>query len=81
MFLLLMPIFAAPLEAFAAFGELLYPCLEVKADLSVFMSAGVPMYYLTARSREHSRNRTTDSGGGMSATIARKSDQILVRIC
>jgi hypothetical protein len=45
------------------------------------MSAGVPMYYLTARSREHSRNRTTDNGGGMSATIARKSKQILTGVC
>lgn len=40
------------------------------------MSAGVPMYYLTARSREHSRNRTTDTGGGMSASIARKPNLI-----
>jgi hypothetical protein len=32
MFLLLMPVFAAPLEAFAAFGELLRPGLEVNAD-------------------------------------------------
>jgi hypothetical protein len=46
---------------------------ELEANQVVFMAAGVPMYYLTARSREHSRNRTTDSGGGMSATIARES--------
>ncbi|WWC89749.1 uncharacterized protein L201_004675 [Kwoniella dendrophila CBS 6074] len=36
MFLLLMPIFAAPVEAIAAF---------------LFIGAGVPMYYLTSRSR------------------------------
>jgi hypothetical protein len=32
MFLLLMPVFAAPLEAFAAFGELLGPAPKVKAN-------------------------------------------------
>jgi hypothetical protein len=37
------------------------------------MAAGVPMYYLTAKSREQSRNRTTNDEGGMAATIARTS--------
>lgn len=32
MFLLLMPIFAAPLEAFAAFGELPRPIRHLKAN-------------------------------------------------
>jgi hypothetical protein len=32
MFLLLMPVFAAPLEAFAAFGQLLHSRPKVKAD-------------------------------------------------
>jgi hypothetical protein len=32
MFLLLMPVFAAPLEAFAAFGQLLHSHPKVKAD-------------------------------------------------
>ncbi|WWD16103.1 hypothetical protein CI109_100528 [Kwoniella shandongensis] len=56
MFLLLMPIFAAPLEAFAAF---------------VFIAAGVPMYYLTARSRAQSAKGFTadDEGSGFRATL------------
>ncbi|KAI9637910.1 amino acid permease-domain-containing protein [Dioszegia hungarica] len=54
-FLLLMPIFAAPLEAFAAF---------------VFMSAGVPMYYVTARSRARQASKSyTDDGGGVRAIL------------
>jgi hypothetical protein len=32
MFLLLMPVFAAPLEAFAAFGQLLHSRPKIKAD-------------------------------------------------
>lgn len=48
LFLLLMPIFAAPGEAIAAF---------------LFMSAGVPMYYLTARGRAASINKQYVDGG------------------
>ncbi|KAK8869635.1 hypothetical protein IAR55_000203 [Kwoniella newhampshirensis] len=56
MFLLLMPIFAAPWEAFAAF---------------VFISAGVPMYYLTSRSRAQSAKGFTadDEGSAIRATL------------
>lgn len=48
MFLLLMPIFAAPFEALAAFCELATPLHELT---TVFMGFGIPMYYLTAHSR------------------------------
>ncbi|BEJ07219.1 hypothetical protein CcaverHIS641_0404880 [Cutaneotrichosporon cavernicola] len=60
MFLLLMPIFAAPWEGLAAF---------------VFMAAGVPMYYLTARSRSqqargYSRvEGNEEAAGGIGATL------------
>ncbi|WVR05402.1 hypothetical protein IAU60_002417 [Kwoniella sp. DSM 27419] len=55
-FLLLMPIFAAPWEALAAF---------------VFIGAGVPMYYLTARSRAQSARgyAAVDGEGGLQATV------------
>lgn len=48
MFLLLMPIFAAPWEALAAFRELPVSSTELTP---VFMGVGVPMYYVTAHSR------------------------------
>lgn len=57
MFLLLMPIFAAPWEALAAF---------------MFMAAGVPMYYLTALSRSRqgaSYSRMDGQEGGILATL------------
>jgi amino acid transporter len=70
-FLLLMPIFAAPLEAFAAFGE--WPrCISCRVPqlISVFMSAGVPMYYLTARSRAMQASKSyADDGGGVRAIV------------
>ncbi|WVF72013.1 hypothetical protein IAT40_006825 [Kwoniella sp. CBS 6097] len=47
-FLLLMPIFAAPIEAIAAF---------------MFIGAGIPMYYLTARSYSESGRGNARSGG------------------
>ncbi|ORY28294.1 putative L-methionine porter [Naematelia encephala] len=53
-FLLLMPIFAAPLEALIAF---------------LFISTGVPMYYLTARSRSRSVSAHPDREG-IKATLA-----------
>ncbi|KIR59841.1 hypothetical protein I312_101498 [Cryptococcus bacillisporus CA1280] len=57
MFLLLMPIFAAPWEAFAAF---------------VFIASGVPMYYLTARSRTRNAefDSSSSSGWGVQATLS-----------
>ncbi|WRT67316.1 uncharacterized protein IL334_004286 [Kwoniella shivajii] len=55
MFLLLMPIFAAPFEALAAF---------------LFIGTGLPMYYLTSRSRSQStKEYNTESGGEFKATI------------
>ncbi|WVQ78463.1 hypothetical protein IAT38_000549 [Cryptococcus sp. DSM 104549] len=56
MFLLLMPIFAAPWEALAAF---------------LFIAAGVPMYYITARSRAQSARGFTgdDAGWDVKATL------------
>lgn len=58
MFLLLMPIFAAPGEALAAF---------------IFMAAGVPMYYLTARSRARASGkgyaRLDNEDDGIRATL------------
>jgi amino acid transporter len=58
MFLLLMPIFAAPWEALAAF---------------IFMATGVPMYYLTARSRARSSGkgyaRLDNEDDGVRATL------------
>lgn len=53
MFLLLMPIFAAPWEALAAFSKI---TSLVKLTL-VFMGAGIPMYYLTARARAKASGR------------------------
>ncbi|KIR32842.1 L-methionine transporter [Cryptococcus deuterogattii MMRL2647] len=57
MFLLLMPIFAAPWEAFAAF---------------IFIASGVPMYYLTARSRTRNAgfDSSSSSGWGVQATLS-----------
>ncbi|RSH93948.1 hypothetical protein EHS25_006601 [Saitozyma podzolica] len=61
-FLLLMPIFAAPGEALAAF---------------LFISIGVPMYYLTARSRAISASRTVPSDdGGVKATFYVAPDEV-----
>ncbi|GMK58980.1 hypothetical protein CspeluHIS016_0604220 [Cutaneotrichosporon spelunceum] len=59
LFLLLMPIFAAPWEGLAAF---------------LFMAAGVPVYYLTARSRSrqargYSRVDGEEDAGGVGATL------------
>ncbi|OCF36591.1 L-methionine transporter [Kwoniella heveanensis BCC8398] len=57
-FLMLMPIFAAPIEAIAAF---------------IFIGAGIPMYYLTARSySDPGRGLTKSSAGeegGFKATV------------
>ncbi|KAK4686405.1 hypothetical protein P7C73_g3718, partial [Tremellales sp. Uapishka_1] len=56
-FLLLMPIFAAPLEALAAF---------------LFMSTGIPMYYITSLSRSRSSSKgiaREDEPEGFKATI------------
>lgn len=53
MFLLLMPIFAAPWEALAAFRESANSSCGVERAklITVFMGVGVPMYYVTAHSR------------------------------
>ncbi|WVQ98904.1 hypothetical protein IAU59_006035 [Kwoniella sp. CBS 9459] len=56
-FLLLMPIFAAPIEAIAAF---------------MFIGSGVPMYYLTARSYSgygEGHTRTVGEEGGLRSTV------------
>ncbi|OWZ57458.1 L-methionine transporter [Cryptococcus neoformans c45] len=57
MFLLLMPIFAAPWEAFAAF---------------VFIASGMPVYYLTVRSRTRNAefDDASNSGRGVHATLS-----------
>lgn len=63
MFLLLMPIFAAPWEALAAY---------------LFMAAGVPMYYLTAlsRSRQGAAYSRVDgqASGGIVATLTGRNN-------
>lgn len=73
MFLLLMPVFAAPLEALAAFCECVMTKLLLAIDAigAVFMAAGVPMYYLTARSRESSKSGAALSNEerGVKATL------------
>lgn len=61
-----MPIFAAPLEAFAAFGESKRACPS-EANDAVFMATGVPIYYLTANLRTSPREG--HSPGGFKATL------------
>ena len=82
MFLLLMPIFAAPGEALAAFCEI--PQLSTFAHQltkAVFMAAGVPMYYLTARSRALESNKPSlPDEGGLKATFKSKSPLTLMQV-
>lgn len=69
MFLLLMPIFAAPGEAIAAFSTRLH-CIRLINCLIVFIAAGMPMYYLTARSRTASaREGDVSDEGGIKAVL------------
>ena len=65
MFLLLMPIFAAPLEGLAALSasESLKELDSFTDSSAVFISVGVPMYYLTAPSRLDNRSRVEDGSG------------------
>lgn len=74
MFLLLMPIFAAPWEAFAAFGKFMRTDRTRDAETAalVFIASGMPVYYLTVRSR--TRNAELDgassSGWGVRVTLS-----------
>jgi hypothetical protein len=68
-----MPIFAAPGEALAAFRKSMvqHSKQHFQPDNgAVFISLGVPMYYLTARSRAISASRTSPSDeGGVKVTF------------
>lgn len=61
LFLLLMPIIAAPLEALAVLGEF-FALIDCQIDQSFaigFVLAGVPVYYLTRRPDSESASRIT----------------------
>lgn len=57
-----------------------FPSFPIDAIRAVFMAAGVPMYYLTARSRESSKTGATLSSEerGVKATLQGMSREVLL---
>lgn len=55
--------------------------LDSDADIhSVFMASGIPIYYLTARSRAHAANKsvTVSAEGGFRAILAGRLDWLAI---